>query len=66
MRKYYVIKTEEFKDEMLVDNYDVVNKDRENWVVVIDSNGATPPEGDWIVFDGEKSNIDCAGFLNNQ
>ena len=64
MRKYYVIAKEQFKDEMLVDNYDVVNIERPDFIVVIDTKNATRPEGDWVVFEGEKSNIDCANFLN--
>ena len=48
---------------MLADNYPVVDEGGQ-FTIVISNASLTAPTGDgWIVFEGDRANVDCAEYI---
>lgn len=64
INNYAVIPTKLFSEEMLADNYPVVQRG-EKWVIVEFNDENPPTSKDWELFKGKDSNKKCAEYLKN-
>lgn len=66
MNKYALILLELFTEEILNGVVYPVCIDSGKWKLLEYTTEDNPTGEDWIIFEGEDSNVKCADYLNNQ